>query len=167
VSRILTNPLLVLPGSRFFQELALHGMVLEDGDSFVLKENSTFPLSQMRDARRYSFYVNLLYLNTALRDALLRLSTETQTNPADRMKDFFGTIEFDLINDEYPFTIPSIKKDFEYRNHVMGGAMKEFPEIIKSFKQYSQHQYDFMLKSFENCFTSQYHKYLSYVKNKY
>lgn len=166
VSRILTNPLLVLPGSRFFQERSLHGIVLEEGDSFLLKENGTFSLSQMHDARRHSFYVNLLYLNTALKDALLRLSTDTNTKPTDRMKEFFDSVEFDLIDGEYPLTIPSIKKDFEYRNYVMVGAMKKFTEIVESFKQYSEHQYDSMLVSFFQCFTGQYYKYSSYIKNK-
>ncbi len=82
VSRILTNPLIVLPGSRFFRDRENYGIVLADDGSFLLRENRTFTVAQMREARRISFHVNLLYLNTALRDALLRLAVETRTRPA-------------------------------------------------------------------------------------
>lgn len=163
VARILTNPLIVLPGSRFFREREKHGIVLADDDSFMLKENRTFTRGQMLLARRYSFYVNLLYLNTALRNALLSLAAETQTRPAERMIDFFETLPFELVQGEYPFTIPSVKEGFEHRNRVFGSVLQRFDEIVEAFKVYSGHRYDGLLRSYDGFFTAQYHKYRAYA----
>ena len=163
VSRILTNPLIVLPGSRFFRDRDRYGIVLANDDSFLLKANSTFTQPQMTDARRYSFYVNLLFLNTAFKNALLTLAAETHTKPADCMIDFFETMPFELVQGEYPCTIPSSQEGFAERNRVLGAVLQRFPDIIDAFKEYSDHRYDSMLDNFAQCFTGQYHKYMSYA----
>ena len=163
VSRILTNPLIVLPGSRFFRDRDKYGITLSDDGSFLLRENRTFSIDQMRDARRISFYVNLLYLNTTLKDALLRLAQETQTGPAGRMIEFFETLPFELVRGEYPATIPSIKEDFEHRNRVFGAVLHKFPAIIDAFRSYSGHRYDLLLDGCEQAFTPHYYKYLAYA----
>jgi radical SAM superfamily enzyme YgiQ (UPF0313 family) len=163
VSRILTNPLIVLPGSRFFRERKKYGIVLADDGSFLLRENLTFTRDQMVAARRYSFYVNLLYLNTALKDALLALAAETQTRPAERLIEFFETLPFELVHGEFPATIPSIKEDFEHRNRVFGAVLQKFPAIIDAFRDYSGHRYDALLEGYSQAFTAQYYKYQAYA----
>ncbi|PKN12857.1 MAG: hypothetical protein CVU69_05700 [Deltaproteobacteria bacterium HGW-Deltaproteobacteria-4] len=163
VTRILTNPLIVLPGSRFFRDREKYGIILAEDDSFLLRENSTFTQARMLDARRYSFYVNLLFLNSALKNALLKFAEETQTRPVERMIDFFGTLSFTLVQGDYPYTIPSVKEDFEHRNRVFGTVLNRFPDIIDAFQAYSHHRYDFMLRSYPQFFTGQYHKYIKYA----
>jgi len=163
VARILTNPLIVLPGSRFFLEQEKYGISLADDESFILRANSTFTQDQMLAARRYSFYVNLLYLNIALKNVLLRFAEETQTKPAERMIDFFETLPFELVRDEYPYTIPSIREGFEHRNRVFGSVLNKFPDLVEAFKVYSGHRYDHMLREYDQFFTGQYHKYMKYV----
>jgi len=162
VSRILTNPLIVLPGSRFFRDRDSLGIVLADDGSYLLRENFSFTASQMLDARRYSFYLNLLYLNTALKDALLRLADETGTQPAHCMIDFFETLPFELAQD-YPYTIPSVKEDFERRNRIFAAVLAKFRRIIDAFKEYSGGRYDSSLASYAETFTPQANKYLSYA----
>ncbi len=163
VSRILTNPLIILPGSRFFQQRKGYGIELSEDDSFLLKKNSTFSCENMADARRYSFYVNLLYLNTALKNALLQYAKEIKSEPIRCMIDFFESLPFQLVEGTYPCTIPSIKEDFEHRNRAFGFVLKRYPDIVEYFREYSNHHVDCLLSSYQSLFTTQYLKYKSYA----
>lgn len=162
VSRILTNPLIVLPGSRFFRDREKYGIVLADDGSYLLRESASFPASQMEDACRYSFCLNLLYLNTALKDALLRLAEETGTLPADRMIEFFEALPCELIQ-EFPHTIPSVKEEFERRNRAFAAVLPRFSEIVEAFREYSGHRYDEMLEGYAGSFTPRAEKYLEFA----
>jgi len=55
VHRILTNPLIVLPGSEFYEGMDKYGIKLRDKKSYIIKENYTFSQEEMEMARRYSF----------------------------------------------------------------------------------------------------------------
>lgn len=163
VSRILTNPLLVLPGSRFFCDQEKHGMVIADDGSFMQKENSTFTASQMVDARRYSFYLNLLYLNGSLKGALLELAGKRQLAPAEMMIEFFSSLPAELLGDEYPYTIPSTQAGFALRNRVFGRILRRYSEIVEAYKSFANHRADQALGSYRQSFTGQFHKLLAYA----
>ena len=63
VKRILTNPLIVLPGSAFFQNMEHYKIKLRDERSYIIRENETFSQADMETAKKYSFYVYTLYFN--------------------------------------------------------------------------------------------------------
>lgn len=163
VSRILTNPLIVLPGSRFFREREQLGIVLAEDGSFLLESNPTFSASQMSDARRYSFYLNLLYLNTAVRDAVLRLAADEGRSPSATMIAFFESLPFPLVPGEYPTTIPSVKSGFDSRNRAMAAALARFSEIVDAFVAFAGGGYEYLRAEYGAAFTDQYRKYLRFA----
>jgi radical SAM superfamily enzyme YgiQ (UPF0313 family) len=163
VSRILTNPLIVLPGSRFYRDRDAYGIVLANDGSYLLESNATFSREEMREARRYSFYVNLLYLNTALRDAVLAMARDTEQRPTQVMAGLFAALPFPLVEGEYPLTIPSVKEDFERRNRAYARTLSRFGEIIHAFRAFSDHRYDALLVDAERAYTEQYGKYRAYA----
>lgn len=163
VTRILTNPLIALPGSRFFKDREKYGFFLADDESYLVMENYSFPKDQMLMARRYSFYLNVLFLNTAFKNALLKLSSEKHLLPSNVMIDFFESLPFDLVKGEYPCTIPSVKKDFEHRNRSFASASKLYPQIIDSFMKFSQNRFIKELEKYENSFTNQYYKFKKFA----
>ena len=70
VNWILTNPLIILPGSDFYKEREKYGIVLRDKESYIVSENDTFSKEDMARARKLSYLVSTIYLNKDLRLAL-------------------------------------------------------------------------------------------------
>ena len=164
VSRILTNPLLVLPGSRFFRDRDALGLTLAADGSYMVESNGTFSASDMAAARRFSFYLGLLYLNTALRDALLDLAQRSGRSPAETMIGFFESLPSPLVDDDYPATIPSTTEGFERRNRAMGTALGRFPEIVSAFVESTGDRYAGLRESYADAFGPQYHKYVRFAE---
>lgn len=162
VSRVLTNPLIVLPGSRFFCERDALGIELADDGSYLLVSNETFPRTEMTEARKRSFHLNLVYLNTALRDALLAMAEADGLRPTQVMASFFDELPFDLVDEDYPYTIPSVKEGFEHRNRVFGSVLRRFPDLVSAFGDHSGHRFDDILAGAPDGYTDQYHKYLRF-----
>lgn len=164
VSKILTNNLLVLPGSRFFRDRASYGMVLAADGSFMLEQHRTFSPEDMRSARKASFFLALLYLNEVLKDSLLALAADSQTRRVDRMLDFFESLPFKLVEGEYPDMVPGTQAAFRHRNLVLGDVLARYPEIVQAFSEYSSHRYDTDLESYEKAFVENYYRYRAYAE---
>lgn len=163
VARILTNPLIVLPGSRFFAEQHALGMTLADDESYLQVSNATFDPEDMLAARRYSFWINLVYLNTALRDALLARSRAETVRPTELMRELFESLDRPLVDGDYPYTIPSVQEGFERRNSVYADVLGRYGEFVRVFSRLSGGRYDDLLDPYETCFTDQYRKYQRYA----
>lgn len=159
VERILTNQLIVLPGSEFYKLRDLHKITIRKRNSFLIKKNSTFTNHDMILAKRYSFYVNVLYYNNILKKTVFNYATILKRSTIDVLIDFMDSLPFDLTNGlGFPYTIPTTKKDFQHRNAVLNYVIKRYHKLITAFDTYSQYRYSTTLKKYANNYSNYYYK---------
>lgn len=84
VSRISTNPLLILPGSDFYREMEKYKIKLRDKKSYIVEANYTFSQEEIELARKYSFFVTVIYLNFTLRDCIKSFAKSLGKNQSKR-----------------------------------------------------------------------------------
>ncbi len=159
VSRIMTNPLIVLPGSGLFRRQAEFGIKFDRKDSFVLEENRTFSARDMALAKKYSFYVEVTYLNLILKQVLQKMAEQSGRPATDLIIEFFETLPFPLISSDSPFMIPSVKADFNKRNLAMRKVVEGFAKLMAALCTFSAHQYDREIDNYLDHFTPQFYKY--------
>jgi len=135
VRRILTNPLVVLPGSAFYRNRDKYILELRDGKSYIVKSNYTFSEFDMELARKYSFFVAVIYFNYCLRDYMKIIAEKLGKTYIDTIIAFMESLPFDIIEGEaYPDMVPSVKKDFDRRNSAFIRVIERYGDIINHFK---------------------------------
>lgn len=159
VRRVLTNPLIVLPGSAFFRDREKYKIVLRDQRSYMVKSNYTFSEHEMDLARKYSFYVAVIYFNYQLRDSIKLLARHNKMSVIDTIISFMDNLPLPIVNDgSYPDMVPSVKRGFDQRNTAFVRVIESYDEIIKDFKLFSSHRFDGVLEGYENGFSEHYYK---------
>lgn len=96
VKRILTNPLIILPGSEFHREMDRYRIMLRDKKSFILKENYTFSQEEIELAKRYSFFVSVIYLNHRLRDCIKSFAEWQKKKYIETIIEFMESLPFNI-----------------------------------------------------------------------
>lgn len=155
--RILTNPLILLPGSHFFQHREDYGIGLKDMRGYMVEHTTTFSRRDMDLARRLSLYVATAFLNDRLLDALRAFSESSGRDLVDVMTSFFESLPFPLAGD-CPDMIPTVAEGFKQRNVVMLRIIENFDAIVEGFRSYSGHAVDHLLEDYQKGYTGQYHK---------
>jgi radical SAM superfamily enzyme YgiQ (UPF0313 family) len=162
--RILTNPLIILPGSEFYREMDKYGIRLRDKKSYMVSETATFSQEDMELARKLSFYVSVITLNYGLRDALWSLAERLNKSHTDTIWDFMESLPLSLTNGDYPDMIPSVKEDFKKRNAVFKRVIECYDDIVLHFRELSDHVYDDReLKNYREAFSEQYFKMKRFI----
>lgn len=162
VRRVLTNPLLVLPGSEFHRNMERYGFVLRGPDSFVVESCASFSRGDMEAARRLSFWVAVAYFNTALRDALLASSKRQARPVTDVLLEFVSALPEDLQPRPCPDMVPGAREDYARRNAALGAVIRQFDALVAAFARYDALAAPVLL-GYEDRFTEQYHKVRGFI----
>ncbi|MBN1688271.1 MAG: B12-binding domain-containing radical SAM protein [Candidatus Omnitrophica bacterium] len=158
VGRILTNPLIVLPGSGYWYEKDKYGIKLQDETSYLLKENATFTEKEMSLAREYSFYVSVLYLNRQLKKAFQAYVRSGQKGYLETLVEMMKVFFDPFVQEEFPDMIPSIREGYEKRNRVFQSVIERYDEWVEHFKQSTEHAFDRELEGYRDSFSPHYYK---------
>jgi radical SAM superfamily enzyme YgiQ (UPF0313 family) len=155
VRRILTNPLIALPGSRFFSEMEQHGLQLAGGTSYLVTCSNSFSAEDMHKARKASLYVSLLYMNSKLLDAVRREAARLGERPVDFIIRLFAHLQ--LLDSNSPDMVPTSIAGFRARNATLAATLKRYDELVCAFN----HVAATPLSNYHDAFTDQYHKALA------
>jgi radical SAM superfamily enzyme YgiQ (UPF0313 family) len=159
VKWILTNPLILLPGSDFHADAERHGIVLRDDDSCIVASTATFPEADMEEAIKISFWVSTVFFNERLREAVKALARERGERSVDTVIAFFESLPFPLIDDDrYPYLVPSVARDFRARNLAVFRVASIYPQIVAWFDAYSEGKFSSDLADFQTHFVDVFHR---------
>jgi len=155
--RILTNPLILLPGSHFHAHALDYGIEVVDGASCLVARTATFTPRDMRKARALSLCLAAFFLNDALQDAMRDLAERSGRDLLEVITSFFAQVGFPPEGD-VPDMIPSVADGFRLRNRVMGGLINRFDEVVRRFQAFSGGGADALLADYRDRYTEQYRK---------
>jgi anaerobic magnesium-protoporphyrin IX monomethyl ester cyclase len=159
VKWILTNPLILLPGSDYYRDAEKHGIKLRDRETGVVESTSSFPVEQMREAIKISFWVSTVFFNARLRDAMRAFAVSRGIRFVDVVIGMFSSLPFALLESEaYPYMVPSAAKDFRDRNLAVFRVARLYAGIVKYFDEYSRGAHRAALADFEDHFSDQFRR---------
>jgi radical SAM superfamily enzyme YgiQ (UPF0313 family) len=161
---ILTNPLILLPGSDFHADRERHGIVLRDEESLIVESTATFSKDDMAEAIRLSFLVSVVFFNARLRDAMKAYARDTGRGHVDAVEEFFATVPFELVTGgAYPYLVPSVARDFRERNLAIHRVGRLYPELVRGFDAHTGGAYADVLDGWEAAFVPQYHRLVRFA----
>jgi radical SAM superfamily enzyme YgiQ (UPF0313 family) len=163
VRRILTNPLLVLPGSEFHRNMGRYGFVLRGPDSFLVESCASFSSQDMASARKLSFWVAVFFFNSALRDALLAGAAHQARPVTDVLLEFVSTLPEALLPPDYPDMVPGAREDYARRNAALAAVIRRYEELVAAFLRYDGGRSAALLQGFERSFTEQFRKVQGFI----
>jgi len=157
VDWILTNPLLLLPGSDFARRRQELGIVVRDPDSLIVESTATFPRVQVRQAIKISFCVSIVYLNRRLRQALCLWARNTDRRYLEAVRRLFDSLPSTFVEgDDYPYMVPAAAQDFRRRNLAMARVVDGYPSLIERFDELTDGRYRGLLADYGEHFVPQY-----------
>ncbi len=158
VDRILTNPLIILPGSELFENRKKYKIKFNP-KNFLLTENYTFTAEEMRLARQYSFYVSIIYLNKLLRERIKIYAEKINVSYIETIIKLIESLPFDITGGlDYPDMIPSTREGFRSRNKVLYYVTNFYLEVIKFFNKFTNYTFGKDTNEYELCFTNHFYK---------
>jgi radical SAM superfamily enzyme YgiQ (UPF0313 family) len=156
---ILTNPLILLPGSEFYRDREKHGIVLRDEESFIVESTATFSADDMAEAIRMSFQVSVVFFNERLRDAVKALARDSGQRYVDTIRELFHALPFSLLEGlTTPYLVPSVPRDFRDRNLAIYRVIRLYASIVRFFDDYTGGKYASILANYEDAFVPQYQR---------
>jgi len=161
---ILTNPLILLPGSDFHADRERHGIVVRDTESFIVESTATFSKEDMVEAIRLSFLVSVVFFNERLRDAIKASAIETGCGYVDTVIAFFDALPFRVLEgNSYPYLVPSVARDFRERNLAIFRVQSLYPDIVQCFDAHTRGAHGDLLVGWEHAFVPQYHRLVRFA----
>lgn len=161
--RVLTNPLLVLPGSEFFKEQAAYGIVLGGSGGFAVRSTATFSEADMEKARELSFWVAVVFLNSSLRDALTGVATARGQSVTDMLLALAEVLPEELKPERYPDMIPSEREDFRLRNAALSQVIAGYDRLVACFVDAFLDGEPEALAGYPQAFSDQYEKIKRFI----
>ena len=163
---ILTNPLILLPGSDFHREAARHGIEVRDDLSCIVESTATFSKADMAEAIRLSFLVSVVYFNERVRNVVKAFARESGNGYVDTVVDFFDALPFRLLEtDQYPYLVPSVAEDFRARNLAIHRVVHLYSAIVESLDEYTDGAYASTLAGYEGAFVPQYRRLARFAED--
>jgi radical SAM superfamily enzyme YgiQ (UPF0313 family) len=157
VNWILTNPLILLPGSDFYRDQELHGIRIRDKESYIVESTASFPPEDMAEAIKISFWVSTVYFNARFRNAMRSFARSRGQRYVDTISEFFEALPFPLIGDaDYPLLVPSVAKDFRKRNLAIWRVANIYASIVECFNAYTDGAYADLMADYEDHFGPQF-----------
>jgi radical SAM superfamily enzyme YgiQ (UPF0313 family) len=162
---ILTNPLILLPGSDFYRDREALGIVLRDEESYIVESTATFSRRDMEEAIRLSFLVSTVYFNERLREAVRAFARDRNRRQVDTVRELFDALPFPLLETpRYPYLVPSVARDFRARNLAIARVVALYAELIQCFDEFSEGRYRELLRGYESAFVPQYHRLARFAR---
>jgi hypothetical protein len=167
VTRVLTNPLILLPGSELYKNKEVYKIKIRDESSYIVTESFSFSAKEMHDAIKCSFYIYVIFFNDRVRELVLqyaRCCTDTNSDVIDVLVDIMDAVPIDLTNNMgYPYTIPSASSDFEHRNNVLKHLFSNYHVFVNYLKT-RLGKLGRSLNDYENSYTEYYYKLTKLIK---
>lgn len=162
---ILTNPLILLPGSDFHRDAPKHGIKVRDDLSCIVESTSTFSAEDMAEAIRISFLVSVVYFNERVRDVVKAFAKSSGTGYVDAILEFFAALPFSLIETtRYPYLVPSVAEDFRERNLAIFRVVNLYADLVLFLREYTGGAYDDALAEYESAFVPQYRRLAGFAR---
>lgn len=163
IRRVLTNPLLVLPGSEFYTQREAYGIVLGGGEGFSVRSTATFSEADMDEARRLSFWVGVVFLNSKLRDALAAAAAARGQPPTDTLLALAEALPEELKPERYPDMVPSERQDFRLRNAALARIIIGYDRLVACFIEVFLGGEPGALAGYQEAYSDQYDKYKRFI----
>lgn len=163
VKRVLTNPLILLPGSEFFKRQTEYGIRIQDKKSWMVTETASFSAEDLANARKLSFYVNIVFLNGALRDGIMAFATETGRSHVAVLEALFDRLPAEMLPEEYPDFIPSNPDGFAGRNEAVRPFIENYGVLAETFADMAGETGQAVLESFESRHNDQFYKFRRFI----
>src|SRR5262249_17355407 len=142
VKWILTNPLILLPGSDYYRDRERHGFVLRDEESYMVESTATFAKEQMEEAKKISFWVSTIFFNANLREPVKAFARARKARIVGTVIELFESLPFQLLDvPTYPYMVPSLARDFRHRNLAVHRVVALYPAIVEWFDEWSGGRY--------------------------
>lgn len=162
---ILTNPLILLPGSEFHRDRERHGIVIRDEESYIVESTSTFSKEDMAEAIRTSFLVSVVFMNERVREAVKALARDTGRGRVETILELFEALPFALLEgDRHPYLVPSVASDFRDRNLAVFRVMHLYLALVRFIDAYTDGAYREVLRDHEDAFVPQYHRLVRFAR---
>lgn len=159
VKWILTNPLILLPGSDFHRDADKHGIRLRDEESCIVESTSSFGAAEMREAIKISFWVSTVFFNGRLREAMRAFARARRARFIDVVSELFSSLPFPLVDgDAWPYMVPSVARDFRARNLAVFRVVQRYPDIVRHFDRISEGAFAAELADFDDHYVDQFHR---------
>lgn len=163
VNWVLTNPLILLPGSEFSKRREEYGIELRDDESYIVSITRSFSEEDMRRSKQISYLTAITFLNRPLREAMGRLSQDSKEKYTDVTTKFFDGLGFKIVPKEYPHMIPSTKHDFEERNLALYHTFNLFPQIVEGFDKFTDGRFTRLLSTYKQGFIPKFYSYQKFA----
>lgn len=156
IEKIVTNHLLLLPGSDFFYNRERYGIKTID---YVVTENFSFSSDEMALAKKYSFYVFVVYLNHRLKECIKSYAIENKVRYIDMIITFMDSLCDSIFEGKFPHLLASNKRDLKIKYNRIANIVEKYQQIVEAFKIFSKQKYSYELKNYERHFSSYYNRY--------
>lgn len=162
---ILTNPLILLPGSDFHRDAPKHGIKIRDDLSCIVESTATFSKEDMAEAIRLSFLVSVVYFNERVRDVMKTFARESEKSCLGTIREFFEALPFPLLKTpDYPYLVPSVAADFRARNLAVHRVVELYPRIVEYLNEFTGRRHEAALGDYENAFVPQYERLARFAR---
>lgn len=162
---ILTNPLILLPGSEFYRDRERHGIVIRDERSYIVESTATFSKKDMAAAIRLSFLVSVVFMNERVRDTVKSFAARAGRGRVETILELFDALPFALLEgDQYPYLVPSVASDFRDRNLAIFRVAHLYPSLVHFIDEYTEGAFSDLLRDYEQAFVPQYHRLLGFAR---
>lgn len=163
---ILTNPLILLPGSDFYRDAPRHGIKVRDDLSCIVESTASFSTEDMAEAIRISFLVSVVYFNERVRDVVKAFAKETGKGYVETILELFAAMPFRLLDaTRYPYLVPSVAEDFRERNLAIHRVVHLYPSFVRFLDGYTGGAYRDLLADFEAAFVPQYKRLAGFARD--
>jgi radical SAM superfamily enzyme YgiQ (UPF0313 family) len=162
---ILTNPLILLPGSDFYRDAPKHGIKVRDDLSCIVESTASFSREDMAEAIRLSFLVSVVYFNERVRDVVKAMARESGQGYVETIAELFSALPFPLVDaPRYPYLIPSVAEDFRERNLAIYRVIHLYPAFVRFLDEYTSGAHRAELADFETAFVPQYTRLAGFAR---
>lgn len=152
VNLIKFNALLLLPGSEFFRNREKYGFQLRDEKTRLVASSNTFPRTDLDQAIKYSNYSLTLHANAKFKKCVQLMAAANNVGMLDIMDEVIEQGSIDLYDGErIPEMITAEMTDNEFIL-ASAPAFFNYGKLISSFKKYSDHRYDNLLRGWRFAF---------------
>lgn len=163
---ILTNPLILLPGSDFYRDAPRHGIKVRDDLSCIVESTASFSREDMAEAIRIAFLVSVVYFNERVRDAVKAFARQSGRGYVETIVELFAELPFPLLEtDAYPYLIPSVAEDFRARNLAIFRVAHLYPHFVRFLDECTGGAYRDALATFESAFVPQYARLVGFARD--
>lgn len=149
---VMLQRFIVLPGSRFFGEREKWSIVY-DRRTFKILACKTWSEQDLSEAARCSLYVNIVFRNHRLHQALRAFALQRGETVLDTLEKFMRSLPDGVLPSECPGLTAVTREDHDSMELLDGHLVEQYPRIIRGFRKFSEHRFDHLLSDWKNQFS--------------